>query len=148
MKPFSVKTKRIARILTRYPAHKGRVIATARRFLISGDASLAMKMPNGTANKVDIAVTASAIPRVRRDVERYAGTVKTLMKLSSVNPGLTREVKGLITQNAVISRRNNETIYTPTSQVMGSDNSARRRNLSLWKRKVEIGFECLAGGGA
>ena len=57
-----------------------------------------------------MAVTASAIPNVRRDVERYAGTVKTLMKLSNVKPGLTRDVKGLTTQKAVISNKNRDTM--------------------------------------
>jgi hypothetical protein len=65
------------------------------------------------------------------------------MKLSSVKPGLTREVKGLTTQKAVISRRNRETMYTPTSQVIGSAKRAPRRNFSRWYKKVDTGLDCL-----
>ena len=57
-----------------------------------------------------MAVTARAIPSVLREVERYAGTAMMLMKLSSVNPGLTLDVKGLMTQKAVMRSRKRETI--------------------------------------
>ena len=69
-KPSSVKTKRIAIIFTRYPAQSGSVMATARKFRSHGFAILAMKIPSGIANKMEITVTARAINRVRREVAK------------------------------------------------------------------------------
>jgi hypothetical protein len=59
---------------------------------------------------MDRKVTASAIPRVRKEVERYAGSENTVTKLSRVKPGLTREVKGSTYQNAVTRSKKSETI--------------------------------------
>lgn len=69
-KPSSVKTRRIAMIFTRYPAHSGKVMATAKKLRSDGLAIFAMKMPSGTANKIQMKVTASAIKRVRSEVAR------------------------------------------------------------------------------
>lgn len=64
-----------------------------------------MKTASGMANAAQIAVTASAMPSVRIEVEKYAGTVTILAKFSSVNPGFTRDVNGSVSQNAVMSSR-------------------------------------------
>jgi hypothetical protein len=73
------------------------------------------------------AVTARAISRVLIEVAAYAGTVKRLTKLSSVNPGRTREVNGSMSQKAVTSRSSSEMMYTPTNQVIGSASKAASR---------------------
>ena len=62
--------RRIAMIFTRYPAHSGRVMATARKFRSHGFAIFAMKIPSGMAKTIQMNVTARAIKRVRNEVAR------------------------------------------------------------------------------
>jgi hypothetical protein len=83
-----------------------------------------MNIPSGMAKTIHTAVTATAIASVLIEVDKYAGTVKMFTKFSSVNPGITLEVNGSITQKAVTNKSASEMMYTPTSQVIGSARSA------------------------
>lgn len=60
-------------------------------------------------------------------------------KLSRVNPGMTFEVYGSMNQKAVIKSKKSEIMYTPTSQVIGSESKAASRTFGFLNRNDDTG---------
>ncbi len=86
-----------------------------------------MNSASGTDSTMQITVTATAMPRVRRVTARNTASVSTRTRLSVVTVRVTAPVKLSVLQNAETRRTASDPRYAMVSQASGGTSSSASR---------------------